>query len=120
MPVGRPVTARATGTRARSYKMIDVRMVRPVMTWNDAGGILNVAWSVVPCLVKYVLNWDIDTANIKQVNQIGMSWTTSFTSSTWLLEHSLHGSLFSVDASFSSIIIAFSKNLISRIHMGFY
>lgn len=115
MPEGWPVIARAMGTKARSYIGTAVRMVRPVKTWNEAGGI----WKecvmdldmVLPCLVKYVLSWDVTTANIRQLNQMGMSWRRSFTSSTWFGEQTLHGFLFSLDASFESIIIAFSKNL---------
>lgn len=66
---------------------------------------------VLPCLVKYVPSWAITTANMRQLNQMGMSWRTSFTSSTWFTEQSLHGFLFSLEASFSSMITALSRNL---------
>lgn len=114
MPEGRPVIALARGTRARSYSRTEMRMVRPVKTWKDAGGIWKVGVTVrsmvVPCLVKYVPSWAMTSANIRQLNQMGMSWKTNLASSTWFVEQSLQG--FLDDASFSSIIIALSRNLL--------
>ena len=53
---------------------------------------------VLPCSVKKVLSCAITVENVKQLNHMGKRLKRSFTSSTWVTEHSLQWFLFLVEA----------------------